>query len=122
VGGACGCLLTLGIFALVIGIFAIVLGAIKDSDLYQDSLAQVRGNEQAVQALGEPIEAGWWVGGSMETSGSSGYADFYFPVSGSRASGNVYVVANKSAGLWKFQRVELAVEGQSARIPLLGGR
>ena len=122
IGGGCGCLLFVGIWVLVLGIFAFVLNIVKESEPYQGAVAQVRNNEQAIEALGEPIEPGWWVAGSSETSGSSGFADFYFPVSGSKNSGTLYVLAVKSVGLWEFQRIELEVDGQSSRIPLLTGR
>ena len=121
-GGGCGCLLFIGIWALVLGIFAVVLNILKDSEPYQGALAQARQSEQVIEVLGEPIEPGWWLTGSSETNGSSGFADFAFPISGPKNSGKLYVVAAKSAGLWEFQRIELEVEGQSARIPLLIGR
>jgi hypothetical protein len=121
-GGGCGCLLFLGISALVISIFALVLNIVKDSEPYQSALTQARNNEQVIQALGEPIEPGWWITGSSETSGTSGFADFAFPLSGPKNSGKLYVVAVKSAGRWEFQHIELEVDGQSARIPLLTGR
>ena len=121
-GGVCGCLLFFGIWALVLGIFGVVLNVIKDSEPYQGALSQVRNNEQVIQALGEPIEPGWWIIGSSETSGTSGFADFSFPLSGPKNSGKLYVVAVKSAGQWEFQRIELEVDGQSSRIPLLTGR
>ena len=121
-GGGCGCLLFFGITALVIGIFAIILNIAKDSEPYQDALAQARRNDQVIQALGEPIEPGWWITGSSETTPTSGFADFAFPISGPDNSGTLYVVALKSAGQWELQRVELEVEGQSTRIPLLTGR
>ena len=121
-GGGCGCLLFFGITALVIGIFAIVLNIAKDSEPYQGALTQARSNEQVIEALGEPIEPGWWITGSAETTTTSGFADFAFPISGPENSGTLYVVALKSAGQWELQRVELEVEGQSSRIPLLTGR
>jgi hypothetical protein len=121
-GGGCGCLLFFGIWALVIGIFALVLNVIKDSEPYQGALTQARSNERVIEVLGEPIEPGWWITGSSETTDTSGFADFAFPISGPDNSGNLYVVALKSAGEWEFQRIELEIEGQSSRIRLLTGR
>ena len=122
VGGGCGCLIFFGVWAIVIGAFAVALTFIKQSDPYIGALTQARNNEQVIAVLGEPIEPGWWITGSAETTDTSGYADFAFPISGPENSGKLYVVANKSAGLWEFQRIELEVDGQSARIPLLTGR
>jgi hypothetical protein len=122
VGGGCGCLIFACVTVLVIGVLGVVLNQVKQSDLYQGALSLARNNEQVVQALGEPIEPGWWVTGSMETSGPTGSADFAFPLSGPRNRGTLYVVATRSAGLWEFQRIELGVADQNERIPLLTGR
>ncbi len=120
-GGCCGCLVFLLTTGLIVGITFFVFSRIKESDVYQEALAVAQTSEASVQALGEPVEAGWWITGSVETSGTSGFADFAFPVSGPDGSGTLYVVAVKSAGLWELQRVDLDVEG-GERVPLLTGR
>ena len=122
IGGGCGCLIFMGVWVLLLGIFGVVLNFAKQSAPYMEALAQARANEQVIEALGEPIEPGWWVTGSAETNTTSGYADFAFPVSGPKNAGKLYVVAVKSAGLWEIQRIELEVDGRSSRIPLLTGR
>jgi hypothetical protein len=65
-----GCLLPLvlcggglALFATVI--YGAVTGAIRSSDAYQVGMAQARSNRQVVGALGEPIESGFWISGSI---------------------------------------------------------
>jgi len=115
--------------ALVICIGCIVLliivirGAsselIKSTDVCQQAMTELQANAQAVEALGTPIEIGVGVGGSYEVTGPSGSADLSIPVSGPEGSGTLYVVASKSAGTWRFEVLELAVEGVTERIDLL---
>ena len=75
--------------AFVLGILAIVFGAMRSSTPYQEAMQTINANSAAVEALGEPIEAGWLMSGSIETSGSSGTASFSIPVSGPKGSGTL---------------------------------
>lgn len=104
-----------GVAAFIFFIF----GAIKSSDVYQQALAKLRSNPAVVRELGEPIEAGWSVNGSINVSNDSGNADIRIPVSGPKKSGTVYVVATKRVGKWDFSALEVEVEGESKRINLL---
>jgi hypothetical protein len=107
---------------IVLGVFGTVFGAIKSSDVYQQAIQELEANPEAVQALGTPVKAGLWVGGSIQVSGPTGSADLSIPVSGPNGSGTLYVVARKSAGAWEFTTLQLAVKGSVERIDLLTGR
>jgi len=104
----------------IAAIVLIVFGAIRSSEVYQESLARLRADPEAVEALGTPIEEGFFVGGSIEISGPAGHADFSVPVSGPAGSGTLYVTATRSAGVWEFSILQLALEGAEGRINLLG--
>jgi len=120
----------LGALVLCIGcivlLVVVIRGAsseiIKSTDVCQIAMTQLQANAQAVEALGTPVEIGAGVGGSYEVTGPSGSADLSIPVSGPKGSGTLYVVASKSAGIWRFDVLELAVEGVAERIDLLAGR
>jgi hypothetical protein len=120
----------LGALVLCIGcivlLVVVIRGAsseiIKSTELCQIAMTELQANAQAVEALGTPIEIGAGVGGSYEVTGPSGSADISIPVSGPQGSGTLYVVASKSAGIWRFDVLELAVEGVAERIDLLAGR
>ena len=117
--GGCGCLLVLGALAavaIVVGVFGIV----KRSDVYEEAVARAQDHPAATAALGEPIEAGWYVTGSVETSGPGGEASLSVPLEGPRGEGTLYVEATKRAGAWSYQQLELAVE-DGERIDLLAG-
>lgn len=120
IGGAIGCFTFLFAVACFVGIAAIVFGSIRSSGAYQTALQEVRTNEQAVAQLGEPIEPGWWVTGSIEISGGSGDADFTFPVNGSRQNGRVHVVAFRENSEWSLTRLTLTVNNED--MSLLTGR
>jgi cytochrome oxidase complex assembly protein 1 len=115
-----GCLglLVIGVGVIVLFV-SIIFGALKSSDAYTQALAKARANPTVISELGQPIEPGWLVSGSVNVSGPSGNADLSIPVSGPKKSGTIYVVARKSAGEWQFNRLEVDVEGRGSRINLL---
>jgi hypothetical protein len=115
-----GCLVAIvvivGIFG---GVFLIAFSAFKYSGVYVESLKQAHANPVVIQALGEPIEEGFFVFGSIHVNGPSGEADIAIPISGPKGSGTIYAVATKSAGIWHFEVLEVDIKGAEDRIDLL---
>lgn len=82
---------------------------------YQQAMERLQANASAARLLGEPVEAGWWVRGSVQPDS----ARLAVPVSGSERSGVLQVEADKAGGSWTFSRLELAVYDNSVRLSLL---
>ena len=115
-----GCLSMLAVVAVVIAlIVTLVFGALKSSDVYKQAVAKATANPTVISELGEPIEAGWIVSGSINVTGSSGEADLSIPISGPKKAATIYAVALKSAGEWKFSRLEVEVANRPLRINLM---
>ena len=87
------------------------------SDAYRLAVERAVDHPAAIEALGEPVEPGWFVGGSVEVTGPTGDAELSIPMKGPRGEGTLFVVAHKSAGEWSFERLELETDG--GRIDLL---
>jgi hypothetical protein len=115
-----GCvgLIVVGLCAAA-GIVALVMGSLKQSDAYKEALDKVRGDGAAVEALGEPIEPGFFLSGTVNVSGPSGDAVLSIPLQGPKGKGTLYLEATKSAGRWTYSLLELAVEGVDERVDLL---
>lgn len=103
----------------VAGIVFFVLGTIRRSGAYQLAVAQVRESPAVGEALGQPVEEGWWVTGSVNVSGPSGKASLSFPVSGPRGAATVYVDAVKQAGEWDLRLLEVSLSSGGDRLDLL---
>ena len=103
-------------------ILAFVFGILKGNDAYRGAIDQVRSSAAVIHELGEPIEPGWWLTGTVKIEGPSGSADFSTPLRGSIGRGTLYVTAEKKAGRWHYTVLEVAVEGKSGRIDLLAER
>ena len=74
-----------------------------------------------MEALGEPVEAGLLVSGSVSIEGSSGEADLAIPISGPKGSGTVFVVGARQTGEWKLSTLEVEINSSGERIDLLEG-
>lgn len=115
-----GCLGMVLLAVLAVGalVFA-VTGGIKSSEVFQMGLERTRSSPAAVAALGEPIEPGWWVSGSIEVTGPSGEARLAAPVSGSTGEGKLYLEGTKTAGAWRLTLLVLETQETGERIDLL---
>ena len=109
------------VWLAVIGLFAAlyfsIAAAFKSSDVYQQALAKLNANAEATRLLGVPIETGFPMG-SIRVSGPSGEAQLSIPVHGNRGKGTLYLEATKEMGKWRFDHIQLEIEGREERIDL----
>lgn len=116
-------LATVAMMALVLYLFiSFLFGMMKSSGAYQDALAIAVDHPRVIQAIGEPVEEGFFVTGNISTSGTSGSADIRIPLSGPRGKAGLYVIANKRAGEWQINTLILEPEASGQRIDLLEER
>ena len=101
----------LGILACITlftgGIVATVFGAIRASEPYQVALELAQTDSDVLTALGEPVEPGIFVLGSIETSGQSGFADLQIPLKGSEQNGTLHVSARRVNGEWQYDTLSV---------------
>jgi len=104
--------------SVMILIFIVVFIVIGNSEPSKMAFAVAAANPVVRQRLGEPIKRGFFTSGNIETSGPSGHADVAIPISGPKAKATIYAVAQKSAGLWRFETLEIAFGEGSQRLSL----
>ncbi len=114
----CGSMIVL-VALFVLSIVFFVFSMIRSTGVFQDALESAKAHPEVRAELGEPVREGWWVSGSVETTGPSGTADISIPLRGSKTDGTLYAVARKSAGRWSYDLLEVEVEGREERINLL---
>ena len=116
-----GCLSILVLGAVFIAaIIGVVFGAMKSSDVYREALQRAQNHPEVQAALGTPIESGWWMSGEINVSGPGGNANIQIPISGPKGKADIYAVATKEAGRWKYSTLNVAVDG-GRTIDLLSG-
>ena len=115
----CGCL---GLIVVaVIGGALMVMGfgkAMKSNAPYKDSMVAVQGNAVAIEALGEPIKAGFMPSGNISINNGVGEVSLTIPVSGPKGAGTITVKGSRLDGVWSYDTWQLKVDGQQEVIPL----
>ena len=118
IAGGCAVLLAAALtFTLIL--FTFIFGMMRNSAAVKMALKQAQSNAVVAERLGTPLETGWFMSGNVNVTGSSGHADMEIPVHGSKGKGTIYLVADKSAGLWSFSTLQVAFADNEARIDLL---
>lgn len=110
---------------LVVLFISVILGAVfgmmKSSEPYKYAVATASHDARVSEQLGTPITPGWYASGSIHLNNDSGDAEMTIPLNGTRRHGTVYVEARKSDGVWRYQRLEVEIEGVPNRVNLLPG-
>jgi len=87
-------LLALGLLCggCCVGIIGAVFGVLKSSDPYKMTLERVQNDPKVIEALGEPIEAGWMVSGEVihQMGPAAGSARLDFDVTGPKGKAHVH--------------------------------
>jgi TonB family protein len=112
-----GCLgLILAVVLFAGGVVFVAMSAIKSSEVYKGALGVVQNHPAAAERLGRPVRDGWFVKGSVKFDASGGSANFEVPVSGPKNSGTLYVRAVSPEGTWMYERLDLAVGGETVSL------
>ena len=113
-----GLVIWLGAIVLFGGIFGGVFMLLKNSEAYQMAVAKLQANTVAVNALGAPISTGMPFG-KISINGASGEAALDFSVTGTKATGRLFVEALKKNGAWSLRTLNLKIDGSDQVIDLL---
>ncbi|MGZ5038433.1 MAG: cytochrome c oxidase assembly factor Coa1 family protein [Usitatibacter sp.] len=116
-----GAIVWLVLIGLFVALYFMVSAVFKGSDVYVQALAKLHGNAEAMELLGQPVSTGFPMG-AVSMSGPSGEAKLAIPVEGTKARGTIFVEATKEGGRWRYDRLELQIEGLDRRIDLETGR
>jgi hypothetical protein len=71
-----------------------------NSSLTQQAVQRLRASAEGQDALGAPIQIGWFITGSIQVKGDGGAADFSIPVRGSKAGAELEVKGTRKEGSW----------------------
>ena len=91
---------------IAVAILALARHQLTSSPPYRYAVERARTSPRAHAALGKPVTTGWLVTGSA----GSDTASLEIPVSGSRKSGELHVVAAKNEGRWEVSTLLLIVD------------
>lgn len=113
------------VLLLAVGVAAVigygVLGMYENSSLAvpkRDALAAAQASPAVKQALGEPMEMGFMMSGTISVNDDRGQADVSYPIHGPRGKGRVKLVGELEDGRWVYSVLEAQIQGQPAPIDL----
>ena len=107
------------LFLAAIGLFVYGLFSfIGSSDVVMEAKRRAMQDARVVEALGQPVEPGWFIQGDQQISGPNGTASLQIPLDGPKAEADLYVEAVKRVGRWRYSTLTVVVEGRSTDIDL----
>ena len=109
VGCGCGAFLVAGI-AFAAFIVFVVFAAIRSAEPYRDGVARAQADPRVIEALGAPVEPGWFVSGSINTHNRDGDCDISVPLKGAKQAGSLRVIGTKDDGRWTYTRMTVTPE------------
>lgn len=101
------------------GLLAFIQTVMKGSDAYIMGLAAVRQDAAVTQALGAPIEPGFWINGEINKSPGSGSAALQFSLHGPLGRGEANVEASEERGVWHLRHVWVVQPEQKQAIEVI---
>ena len=81
------------------------IGSMLKGEAFDQSMVSISQNTEVIEVVGEPIEAGYFVMGSIQTSGAKGEASLQYSISGPKGEADVYVQAYKEMEAWSLYNV-----------------
>jgi hypothetical protein len=102
-----------GGIALVV---AAAFGAMRTSGACEEAVARAESSPAVVQALGAPLDVGWFVTGTLNPGRS---ADIAIPVTGPRGSARIHAVASKAGDTWVFSTLTVILPARGEPLSLV---
>jgi hypothetical protein len=96
-----------------------VLLSFRNADATALAMTTASSNPAFIDRIGQPINKGWLIKGSIQVSPGFGYAELAIPVSGPKGKGTLYALAVKRAGIWTLTFLQFGADGESSRLELL---
>ncbi|MBX3712228.1 MAG: hypothetical protein KF800_09735 [Lysobacter sp.] len=107
------------LFLAAIGLFVYGLFSMMgSSDVAMEAKRRAQQDPRVIEALGQPVEPGWFIQGNQQTSGPNGRASLQIPLEGPKAEGDLYIEAVKRVGRWQYRTLTVVVDGRSTDIDL----
>jgi hypothetical protein len=82
---------------------------LRRSEVYAEAVARAGSHPQVLAALGQPVEAGWWVRGEVEREGPAERARVAVPLAGPDGRGRLAAEARRHEHVWRFDRLEVTL-------------
>lgn len=106
-------LLTLFVVAILALVFFIA-SQMKSTDVYQEAMRRAQCSYHVAVALGAPVEGSFMPKGNLSVNGGrngSGTAVMNDTLTGPLGSGDLFIDATRSKGVWAYNELSVRLEG-----------
>ncbi|MEZ5758846.1 MAG: cytochrome c oxidase assembly factor Coa1 family protein [Emcibacteraceae bacterium] len=107
------------IFVVVFPLFFVGISGALKGEAFDLSLAKIQENSNVIELIGTPIDAGFFVTGSVSTSGPTGEASLQYSISGPKGNAEAYVFAYKKFERWHLYEVVVIDEATEQKIQVV---
>lgn len=115
-----GCLTLIVLGVLGLGtLFFGVTKLLADATPSQYAIAQASKNEKVIALLGDSIEKDGIISGNISFTNGDGTANLSIPISGTKTSGTIKVVAIKTDDVWVYETLYVFIKSKQEKINLL---
>ncbi|AAZ26769.1 cytochrome c oxidase assembly factor Coa1 family protein [Colwellia psychrerythraea] len=104
---------------VVFPLFFTLIGSMLKGEAFDQSMVSISQNTEVIEVVGEPIEAGYFVMGSIQTSGAKGEASLQYSISGPKGEADVYVLAYKEMEAWSLHNVIVHIPETDKKIQIV---
>lgn len=116
--GGCG-LMGFCVLAFVAGVLAIVFSAMHHNDVCKEAFSRAQSSPEVQAILGQPVEKGWFITGSINSSAGEGSANLWIPISGPQGSASIHVIARKEDSVWIYKTMSVVTKPANRSVNLL---
>jgi hypothetical protein len=106
------------ILLIIVAGGALVSGMVRSTEFYKHSVDIALNDRTVLRKLGEPVEASWWVIGSISTGGLTQEGELRIPLKGSKESGVLFAAGRQDAGVWTYFNLVVRVSSSGEIIDL----
>jgi len=122
-GVAFGCGGCLGLVAIVV-IIIVAIGGIglkmfRSSGPCQTALNAAQASPGMREKLGEPMELGWLMTGSINSINGSGSANLNILIHGPKGKASVRIIGKSVAGVWNYEEMTATMASSGEKIDLI---
>jgi len=100
-------------------LFFVITGSMKHSDAFNMSLGELQNNPEIIALIGQPIEPGFLVTGSISSGTGSGKALLNYSIKGPKGEAEVQVAAIKEIDGWHIKELLVYSEGQENLLTII---
>lgn len=114
-------LIVVAVAAFTGGLIWLIFSLLRHSDVCQMAVQRAGQSPAAVSIVGQPIQPGFFVMGTIKIRNGVGRASLSIPVRGSKGEATLETKAAKSSGVWTLTELRLIPASGERPLDLLAG-